>query len=256
MRARLNVQRIQLIDPFINRENIYKPYDRLPQFSFNTDTALPLGFELALKGELTAFDRELDEARLTPDLMSVALWSPASGPPGTQAQLVNCVTWLVCAGERLLSAHAVSAGKSGHRHTGESGTRYSSLQSGLWPVLRPQATAGRSQTLEPRIFYLYSEFKDQSEIPVFDSSELNFSFSQLFREDRFSGGDRTSNADQVTLAITTRVLNANGEERFRASLGQLLYFEDRLVSLRILCVTGITAMHHWRISQPTSAKWP
>ena len=62
LRARLNVQRIQLIDPFINRENIYKPYDRLPQFSFNTNTALPLGFELALKGELTAFDRELDEA--------------------------------------------------------------------------------------------------------------------------------------------------------------------------------------------------
>ena len=69
LRARLNVQRIQVIDPFINRENIYKPYDRLPQFSFNTNTALPLGFELALKGELTAFDRELDEARLTAGLI-------------------------------------------------------------------------------------------------------------------------------------------------------------------------------------------
>jgi len=87
------------------------------------------------------------------------------------------------------------------------------------------------QTLEPRIFYLNSKFQDQSELPLFDSSELNFSFSQLFREDRFSGGDRTSNADQLTVAITSRVLNASGEERFRASFGQVLYFEDRRVSL-------------------------
>jgi LPS-assembly protein len=89
-----------------------------------------------------------------------------------------------------------------------------------------------TQTLEPRIYYLYSEFEDQSMLPLFDTAELNFSFNQLFRDDRFSGGDRIADANQVTAALTSKILDKNGKERARASIGQITYFEDRQVSLR------------------------
>ncbi|WP_207063631.1 LPS-assembly protein LptD [Motiliproteus sp. SC1-56] len=87
------------------------------------------------------------------------------------------------------------------------------------------------QTLEPRLFYLYVPFRDQSELPDFDSSELTFSYSQLFRDNRFSGLDRIGDTNQVTLGLTSRVLQADGAERIRASLGQIVYLEDRDVRL-------------------------
>ena len=72
--------------------------------------------------------------------------------------------------------------------------------------------SGWRQTLEPRVSYLYSEYEDQSSLPLFDTSELNFSFNQLFRDDRFSGGDRIADADQVAFALTSRFLNPQGKE--------------------------------------------
>ena len=232
LRARLNVQRIQLIDPFLNRENIYKPYDRLPQFSFNTNTALPLGFKLALKGQFTAFDRELDESRLSPSLIERGVLVT-----GERAELEPRLSWSAESLGWFVRANAsyqhtqyqLKNQAVGTLEDPDLGIPVYSLDSGL--ILDRKLHQGSVQTLEPRIFYLNSKFQDQSELPLFDSSELNFSFSQLFREDRFSGGDRTSNADQLTVAITSRVLNASGEERFRASFGQVLYFEDRRVSL-------------------------
>src|SRR5690606_22644318 len=90
------------------------------------------------------------------------------------------------------------------------------------------------QTLEPRAFYLFNEYEDQSDIPLFDSSELTFSYSQLFREDRFSGKDRIGDANQLTLALGSRLYDDTGQERARASFGQILHFSDRRVTLREL----------------------
>lgn len=232
LQAKLNVQRIQLIDPFLNRESIYKPYDRLPQFSFNTDAALPLGFEVAIKGQLTAFDRELDESGLSPGLIE-----RGALVTGERAILKPRLSWSAQSPGWFVRANAsyqhtqyqLENQAIGTLENPNLGIPVFSLDSGL--IFDRKLQQEGTQTLEPRIFYLNSEFHDQSELPIFDSSELNFSFSQLFREDRFSGGDRTSNADQLTLAITSRVLNANGRERFRASLGQVVFFEDRLISL-------------------------
>ena len=92
-------------------------------------------------------------------------------------------------------------------------------------------SGGFTQTLEPRLYYLFSEYEDQSLLPLFDTSELNFSFSQLFREDRFSGGDRIADADQASFAITSRILDPQGKEQARISLGQIQYFDDRQVDL-------------------------
>lgn len=88
------------------------------------------------------------------------------------------------------------------------------------------------QTLEPRLFYLYTPYEDQSETPVFDSSELSFSFANLFRTNRFTGRDRIGDANQLTLGLSSRTLGRNsGEELFSASLGHVIYFADRRVQI-------------------------
>ncbi len=89
-----------------------------------------------------------------------------------------------------------------------------------------------TQTLEPRLYYLYVPYRDQTALPVFDSTELDFSIDQLFRTNRFSGADRMGEANQLTLALTTRFLeDASGQQRLSASLGQIQYFRDRNVTV-------------------------
>lgn len=88
------------------------------------------------------------------------------------------------------------------------------------------------QTLEPRLYYLYAPFVDQSDIPDFDTADLDLSFSNLFKENRFTGSDRFGDANQLALGITTRWLEADsGVERLRASIGQIYYQRERAVQL-------------------------
>ncbi|MCU7937929.1 MAG: LPS-assembly protein LptD [gamma proteobacterium symbiont of Bathyaustriella thionipta] len=89
------------------------------------------------------------------------------------------------------------------------------------------------QTLEPRLFYLYTPEKDQDDIPLFDTGLSSFSFNQLFRENRFTGADRLGDANQISAALTTRFIeDASGAERLTASIGQIYYFKDREVTLK------------------------
>lgn len=89
------------------------------------------------------------------------------------------------------------------------------------------------QTLEPRLYYLRVPYRDQSKIPVYDTSLSDFSFSQAFEENIYSGGwDRISNANQLTAALTTRWLDAStGFERASVGVAQRLYFADQQVTL-------------------------
>ncbi|OZG71499.1 LPS biosynthesis protein [Hahella sp. CCB-MM4] len=82
-----------------------------------------------------------------------------------------------------------------------------------------------NQTLEPRLFYVYSDYTEQSDIPDFDSSVPTFSYSRLFQEDRFVGGDRVGDNNRLSAGITTRFNDMEtGVEVFRASLGQIFYY--------------------------------
>jgi LPS-assembly protein len=97
------------------------------------------------------------------------------------------------------------------------------------------------QTLEPRLFYLYRDYKDQSALYGltqsgtninFDTNELTFSYDQLFRTTRFAGGDRIDDANQVTLAVSTAYISQDtGTERLRVSLGQIFYAADRKITV-------------------------
>ncbi len=92
--------------------------------------------------------------------------------------------------------------------------------------------SGALQTLEPRLYYLYVPYEDQDSLPVFDSGEPDFDFTQLFSRNRFSGEDRISDANQFAVALTGRQLDANsGNVRASASFGQLFRFEAPEVRL-------------------------
>ncbi|MET0888869.1 MAG: LPS-assembly protein LptD [Stenotrophomonas maltophilia] len=87
-------------------------------------------------------------------------------------------------------------------------------------------------TLEPRLFYLRTPYRDQSDLPVFDTRDFTFSWGQLFRDSRYSGADRQNDANQLTLALSTRFIDQDtGKERFSGSIGQILYFDDSRVTL-------------------------
>ncbi len=90
-----------------------------------------------------------------------------------------------------------------------------------------------TQTLEPRILYTYTPYKDQSELPVFDTAETSFSeTTQLFSSNRFTGKDRIADANQITFAVSSRIQDrSNGKELLKASMGQIFYFSDKRVSL-------------------------
>ena len=89
-----------------------------------------------------------------------------------------------------------------------------------------------TQTLEPRLYYLRVPYRDQNDLPVFDTQLPTLDFGQLFTTNRFVGADRQSDANNLTLALTTRLLNADdGAERVSASIGQIRYFDPQKVQL-------------------------
>ncbi len=200
-----------------------RPYQRLPQlvFSGNGPTH-PLGGDYALAAELTQFEREQS---LT----------------GTRLSLHPSIAWPVerlgyffvpKAGLRYTGYRLDSAGPGGLEDPQHSVPVYS-IDSGLYLErdLRLRARDFR-QTLEPRLYYLRVPFRDQSDFPVFDTSAFDFSFAQLFRENRFTGPDRLGDANQLSAGLTSRLLDrGSGREWLRASLGQIYYFEPPRVAL-------------------------
>lgn len=88
------------------------------------------------------------------------------------------------------------------------------------------------QTLEPRAFYVAIPFRDQSQIPLFDTAIADFNYAQIFSENAFAGGDRINDAHQLTLAMTSRLLFSNtGQEALKATVAQRFYFWAQRVTL-------------------------
>jgi LPS-assembly protein len=109
----------------------------------------------------------------------------------------------------------------------------SSVDAGLF-FDRETTVWGRAfqQTLEPRLYYLNVPFREQGQLPNFTTAERDFNFAQIFTENRFVGGDRVGDANQLTLALTSRLIESEtGLERFRAALGQVYYFSPPRVTL-------------------------
>jgi LPS-assembly protein len=104
-----------------------------------------------------------------------------------------------------------------------------------------KADSSIKHTLEPRLFYLYIPRKNQDNIPIFDTSLYDLWFNNLFRENRFSGVDRVQDANQITAALTSRLIDSQtGREKLKLNIGQIIYFQDREVTtpIRILNLPG------------------
>lgn len=108
----------------------------------------------------------------------------------------------------------------------------SSVDSSIFFERDTNLFGGYTQTLEPRLYYLKTEFRDQSDFPDFDTREFTPSYDRLFRDERFNGGDRISDEERVTIAFTTRFIDKkSAQERFTASIAQSINYIDRRVTL-------------------------
>jgi LPS-assembly protein len=141
---------------------------------------------------------------------------------------------------------------------------WASLDSGL--VLERGTTSfgtGSAQTLEPRLFYVYVPYRNQDAFPIFDTALSDYNYAQLFTENRFVGGDRFGDANQLTAALSSRILLPNGQEAARATIAQRYYFADERVGLTptsllrtqsdsdILASLGIRPNRNWTFDVAT-----
>jgi LPS-assembly protein len=88
------------------------------------------------------------------------------------------------------------------------------------------------QTLEPRAYYVYVPFKDQTKAPIFDTAIDDFNFAQLYSPNRYLGNDRIGDANQITVGLTSRLLDpGSGGERLRVEVAERFYFQSQRVTL-------------------------
>jgi LPS-assembly protein len=200
---------------------ISRPYDRLPQLQLRGGQSDVLGFDWSIDAIFTRFwhptlirgDRTVFNPQLSyPILRSSYFIVPKISLHATAYNLSNQVIGQDADFRRVLPTI--------------------SLDSGL--VFERQAKffgAAVTQTLEPRLFYVNTPFRDQSSFPNFDSANADFNFAQIFSENRFTGHDRIGDSNQITTALVSRFIEENGEERFKLALGQRFHFNTQRVTL-------------------------
>lgn len=218
------VQRYQTLqDP--NLATVAKPYDRLPQVTLNAVRAdLPLGMVFNYTGEFARFtnpnealvrgNRTVSYPQLSLPMQTASFFlTPKVGFHSTRYDLENVTAGAPTQLTRNVPIFSVDSGLVFERDTEYFGSKL-------------------LQTLEPRLYYLRVPDRDQSLYPVFDSGLADFNFAQIFSENTFTGNDRIADANQLTGAITSRLLNPEtGAEIGKVAFGQRYYFADQSVTL-------------------------
>ena len=202
---------------------IVSPYGRLPQLNLNQFGYNDSGISWNINSEFTRFthptreqgDRLIFNPRITYALNKQGYFvRPSLSLHGTVYNLDQVTNAAMTAPTRVLPTASIDTGLIFERDATFFGR----------PALN---------TLEPRLFYTYTPYisQDANIYPTFDSSEGDFNFAQIFRENRFVGGDRIADSNTVTAALTSRFLEINGEERLRMAVAQRFSFEDQRVVL-------------------------
>jgi LPS-assembly protein len=203
-----------------------EPYRRLPQILLNANRGdLPHGLKFDMSGEFVRFEHsdtakaEGNRLHLYPSLSlpletNYGYLTPKIGWDFTQYDLDrNPAAPQTLSKSRSLPILSVDTGVIMERDWNWRGKDY-------------------TVTLEPRAYYVAIPYEDQSGLPVFDSGSADLSLTRLFSENQFVGIDRVNDANQITLAVTSRFIEPEtGLERLRVTLGQRYYFEDQRVAL-------------------------
>ena len=111
--------------------------------------------------------------------------------------------------------------------------------------------SGYTQTLEPRLYYLYVPYRNQNNLPLFDTNVMSFDYWQLFSTNQFSGADRQMDANNLTAALTTRLLDDSGVERVSASIGQIHYFSPQ----KVLATDWVRSAYVAQLDVQLSDRW-
>lgn len=224
--AGVMAQQWQLADYTLRERNLQ--YGRLPRLFGNWRQPLGEWLEVGMDAEAVRF-AHVDENRhggsrvdLKPFIsmpMGGASWfmTPTLAWRHTEYRLEQALVDTLPGDDRSPSRStpiaSLDAGLFFERETSVRGTRY-------------------LQTLEPRLFYLNVPYRDQAHLPRFDTRPMTFSWGQLFRDNRYTGPDRQTDANQLTLAVSSRFLRqSDGREKLSANLGQIIYFDDSRVTV-------------------------
>jgi len=207
------------------------PYHRLPRLAFNWQKPFGRHLVTGLNAELTRFQHATGDIR---SATRVNGGSRLDLKPSLSMPLEGA-SWFVT--PTLAWRHTAwqldEPLRANGRKNPDRSLPIASVDAGLF-FERNTRFRGRGylNTLEPRLFYLNVPYRDQSAIPRFDTRPLSFSWGQLFRDNRYSGGDRQADANQLTLGLTTRLIReADGREKLSASIGQIHYFEDSRIQV-------------------------
>ncbi|EPG37646.1 LPS-assembly protein LptD [Acinetobacter colistiniresistens] len=225
LKAQLKVEDFQTLDKTIPDAN--KPYARLPQFLLNYVTGNPQGLQYEFNNDTAYFKKSINDGS--------ALESSGTRIYNQFAVRYNYLTpsWFYAVPE--VSVRSINT----YYDQDTKATLGSDSQEKS--VVVPQFTFATGLTFEkdgkylqsisPRAFYAYSPYKNQDNNPNFDSTTASVNYDQLFNPYRFYGHDRLDDNNFLSLGITYSLLDTEGLERIKASIGQSYYFSDRRVSL-------------------------
>lgn len=211
-------QTLQEADP---ERRIDEPYARLPQLSFNAAPSVGM-FQGQLLSEITRFDHR-DKVEGERFLAYPSLSLPLTAPYGFFTPKIGVHH----------TEYRIEQNQQGWSRRSTRTLPITSLDAGLFfdRDLDWNDTA-LVQSLEPRLYYVNIPYRDQRRIPLFDAAQTDFNTAQMFSENQFAGSDRINDANQLTVALTSRLFEADtGVERLRVAVGRRYYFDPRRVWL-------------------------
>lgn len=212
----------------IDEDNI-TPYRRLPQLQVSGDPTLgPDWLSASYLLQLTQFDRDItdltDSDRVTGSRLHIE--------PELTATFRSASGYIKPAIKLWHSQYSLDDQVDGMNDSPSISAPVISIDSGLF-FDRDYSLFNThyQQTLEPRLYALYVPEQDQSAVPDFDTTTYSFDYASLFRSNRFSGYDRIGDTQQLSLGVSSRLIDQKGREAITASIGQAIYYNDRTVEL-------------------------
>ncbi|MDP3086293.1 MAG: LPS assembly protein LptD [Rubrivivax sp.] len=212
--AYLRLQQWQVLQSA--EQPILAPYQRSPQIGVRASGLLGAGFEAAVETEFNRFNLPRGAASLRPTGLRWHAQGTLSRPWREPS------AWLVPRLTLRATEYRLDQALADGRRQASLLVPTLSVDAGL--VFERQTEGfGRAlrQTLEPRLLYVNTPYREQIGLPNFDSAGLDFNFSSIFADNGFSGADRVSDSHQLTFGVTTRVIDAgSGAEALRLGLVQ------------------------------------